>query len=150
VFIGTLSGSYDVVTFSPRVQAGIDWIRNTDFSQVEDGVHEIDGRNLFAIVQSYTTKPESEGFWEAHRKYVDVQHVISGQERFGYAPLESLTADNEYDDKRDFQKFSGPDGLFVELRGEVFVVAEPSDAHMPEIELCGCAAARKVVIKARI
>ena len=77
MFIGTLSGSYDVVTFSPRVQAGIDWIRNTDFSQVEDGVHEIDGRDLFAIVQSYTTKPESEAFWEAHRKYVDVQHVIS-------------------------------------------------------------------------
>ena len=36
-------------------------------------------------------KAESEGKLEAHRKYIDVQYVISGEELMGYAPLSNQT-----------------------------------------------------------
>ena len=48
------------------------------------GKYPIDGDNIFALVSEYKTKSEAEGKLEAHRKYIDVQYVISGEELMGY------------------------------------------------------------------
>ena len=63
----------------PGVMRGLELLRDTDFSQWEDGRHEIDGERLFVLLQSYETKLENDTP-EAHKKYIDIQYLLSGQE----------------------------------------------------------------------
>jgi YhcH/YjgK/YiaL family protein len=46
-----------------------------------DGRYEIDGDNIFAMVQSATTVEAKSKNFEAHQQYVDVQMVLQGCER---------------------------------------------------------------------
>ena len=44
----------------PGVQRGLALLRDTDFSKMEDGRHEIDGDNLFILLQSYEKKQKND------------------------------------------------------------------------------------------
>jgi YhcH/YjgK/YiaL family protein len=64
-----------------RISKALDYIINTDLINLEPGKYDIDKENIFALINEYQTKPESEGKLEAHRKYIDVQYVIDGDYR---------------------------------------------------------------------
>jgi len=70
-----------------NLSKGLDYIATTDFSTLEEGKHTIVGDEVFAILQSYNSKPETECRLEAHKKYVDIQYVIRGEEYIGVTPL---------------------------------------------------------------
>ena len=40
----------------PGVMKGLELLRDTDFSRMEDGRYEVDGDDLFFMLQSYDTK----------------------------------------------------------------------------------------------
>ena len=48
-----------------------------------------DGNRI--LVQEGVTKAKEEKLCEAHRKYLDVQYIVEGEETVGWAPLETLT-----------------------------------------------------------
>ena len=58
-------------------------LENADCGRYEYGDHYV------MILQGETRRLEGAAL-EAHRRYVDVQIVLSGAERVGYAPLSSL------------------------------------------------------------
>jgi len=136
-----------------RVSAALNYLRRTDFSSLPEGRHELDGDRLFAIVQRYPTKPPEEARWEAHRKYLDVQYVVEGVERMGYAPLApEMPIQQAYDPAKDLVFFSTAGDLF-EVGAGGFAIFAPQDVHAP-----GLAAGDppvpgevlKVVIKCRL
>ena len=45
---------------SERLQKALAYVAATDFSKVENGEYEIDGRNVFARVNTYDTEPKAE------------------------------------------------------------------------------------------
>src|SRR5688500_2302589 len=73
-----------------RLSKAFEFLRRPDLATLENGRHEIDGSNVYALVQSYNTTPREKGKFEAHRKYIDVQFVVSGDECMGYANLADL------------------------------------------------------------
>ena len=75
-----------------RLQAGFHYLQTADLTNTAPGRVEIDGDQVFALVQEYNTKPKEQGFWESHRKYIDIQYVVSGSEHMGYANLSQLDA----------------------------------------------------------
>ena len=83
----TLSNLHLYKMLSPNFERAIEYILNTRFMEMEPGKYEVDGANIFAIVNEFTTKPISECEPERHRKYADIQLIISGAEKFGYMPL---------------------------------------------------------------
>lgn len=72
---------------SQRLQTALKYIAATDFSKVANGEYEIDGRNVFARVNTYTTEPKEARRPEKHNAYIDVQFVARGSETIWYAPL---------------------------------------------------------------
>ena len=78
---------------SPRIALAFDYLRDTDFQRAATGTFEIDGQQVYAIVQDYATIDRTQGAWEAHRQYIDLQYVVSGTERIGYAHMRRLTPD---------------------------------------------------------
>jgi YhcH/YjgK/YiaL family protein len=129
----------------PRMGEAFRYLQKTDFSRIEAGRYEIDGANLFVLIQNYDPKPQANARWEAHRKYVDVQYVHSGCELFGYAPLERLNS-VAYDEAKDFHELKG-EGDFLRAPAGTFLILFPQDAHMPGIAGPGSQPVKKIVVK---
>lgn len=133
---------------SPRLERGLRYLEVMDLGQLASGQYEVAGESVFALVQEYDSKPMEEGFWEAHRKYIDVQYVVSGTEKMGYASIEGLRA-GDYDEEKDFVKLEG-EGEFLVMQAGTFVILAPQDAHMPGMAIEQPQPVKKVVVKVRI
>jgi YhcH/YjgK/YiaL family protein len=134
-----------------RFAKAFEIITDKILTQKEDGKYTVDGENIFYTVQQYTTKPLSEGNLEAHRKYIDIQFLLSGEEILGYAPLKGLTTAEVYNPEKDIAFFNTPKKITkVKLEPGLFCILFPDDAHLPCRQLAGPAEVRKVVIKIKI
>jgi len=122
-------------TVSPHFAKAIDFALSTDLASLPVGRHDIDGDNVFAIVNEYTTKPLEECDPECHRDYADIQVMITGTEKFGYAPLSGQQPSVAYDEEKDVALFSipGDDLSYIRLSPGQFIVFFPSDIHQPEV-----------------
>ena len=109
---------------------------------------DIDGDAVFANVQEYDTVPAEEKQLEAHRRYYDVQFVVSGEEVMQYAPLEGLAKVQPFDEDADFGLYCTPErpSSIVLRAGDVAVLA-PEDAHKPGCALDAPCCVRKIVVK---
>lgn len=132
----------------PRFERGLRWLADNDLERLPTQRHDISGDAVFALVQAYDSKPKDKGQWEAHRKYADIQLVVSGSEQMGWAPVTRLQA-GPYDEGRDFVPLTG-EGLFLEMAAGVFMVLMPQDAHMPGMAIEAPSPVRKVVVKVRL
>jgi len=128
------------------IRMALEYLAKTDFAGMAPGRYDIDGNNVYALVQQYETKPREKGVWEAHRRYIDVQFVAAGIETMGYAPLGGLTVTQPYSTDKDCVLLAG-DGDFLTVRAGVFVIFFPQDAHMPCLACAAPAPVRKVVVK---
>ena len=72
----------------------------------------------------------TQGTWEAHRKYIDVQFVAAGVEEMGYANVKTLTIKKSYDERDDYSLFDGA-GSFVTIPTGSFTFFFPEDGHIP-------------------
>ena len=131
---------------SPRIATALDYVASHDFAKMADGRHDIEGDHMFALVQRYSSKPLSEGRWEAHKKYIDLQLVVSGTEQIGYVSIDQLTAE-PYDAERDLTWLSGTAGEWITLPAGHFMLLWPGDAHMPQIAAGASSEVLKVVVK---
>ncbi len=147
MIIDQLANSSLYLGVHKRLAVAFDYLRKTDLAKVEPGTYEIDGRKIYAMVQQYETKIREKGRWEAHRKYIDVQYVHKGQERFGYATLQELKA-GMYEETKDFLPLEGGGkGDFFVVREGTFVVLLPQDGHMPGIAVSTPQPVKKFVVK---
>ena len=131
-----------------RIQSALRFLMENNLEELSPGRHTIEEEHVFAMVESYQTKSMEAGFWEAHIKHLDVQCVLSGEERLGYAPISALSA-GPYDDEKDFYKLEGS-GDFITLRPGMFAILKPQDAHMPGIAIRESHQVKKMVIKVRL
>ena len=131
-----------------KIKTSLHYLKNTDLLNLENGRYEIDGDNIFMIIQDYQSKPENEGKWEAHRKYTDIQYIIKGSERLGYLNINEFTPDTSYNDEKDII-FGIGNGTFVTAKAGDFVIFTPQDAHMPGICVKEPEYVKKAVVKVK-
>lgn len=138
---------------SPGIQKALDFLRQTIGKDLPNGRIEIDGANVYALVQSYLTKPElAHPRFEAHRKYIDLQFVVAGKELLGWAPLEKMAATEAYDPTKDVQHgtVATEEAAFVPIAAGRMVVIYPCDAHAPGLVAGQPAPVKKIVIKVAV
>jgi len=140
-----LSLSHRYRSLGPRFVKAFDYAKVTDFAAMPDGTYPVEGDEVRALVQRYTTKPASEGRWEAHRAHIDLQMVVTGEESVGVAPIGRLVAE-PYNAERDLLWLTG-EGDRVTLRPGEFVLLWPEDGHMPSMAIDAPVPVLKVVFK---
>ena len=116
------------------------------------GKYEVDGENLFYMVQEYETFPLEEGQLEIHRKYMDIQFVASGTECIGVAPLAGLIEETPYDGENDaaLYKFEPLMSKLILKQGS-FAIFWPNEPHMPGRRIGDTAQkVKKIVVKVRM
>lgn len=116
---------------NPNFKKAFDWVMKTDLAKLELGKVEIDGEKVFALVQKYKTQAVSEKFFEAHRKYIDIQIIVNGAEKMDCADTSLLSELKPYDESRDFQELDGKTIETVDLVPNIACVLFPEDAHKP-------------------
>ncbi len=131
-----------------RVYTALKMLKETDFSVLEAGRHEFDGDNIYFMVQNYTTRVGST-ISEAHKKYIDIQFMVSGKEIVGVAPIENCGKPTEEKPENDYCLYEC-DTQPVKITDGEFVVLFPSDVHLP-----GCADSipmdvKKIVVKVKV
>ena len=131
-----------------RLQAGFNYLQQTDLSAVPAGTVQIDGDRVFAMIQEYNTKPRAQGFWESHRKYIDIQYVVSGVEQMGYVNIAQVS-NGAYDADKDLIMHEGS-GSFILLPAGMFTLLFPNDVHMPQIAVDNPHPVKKVVVKVAV
>ena len=101
----------------------------------EEKKYPLLGADLFAIVMSYETCGPETAEIEAHRKYLDIQMVITGEEGIGWRQADELEIDTPYDAVKDAELYKHPkQGLLrVDLFPGNFMALFPNDAHMPSL-----------------
>ncbi len=114
----------------------------------EETKYEIQGDDVYAIIASYNTK-ESHKF-ETHKKYVDIQCLLEGQEVVESTALNGLTVDTPYDPEKDVELYVKADSrtTISYLMPGIFIAFFPHDAHMPGVSVGGSPSfVKKVVVK---
>jgi YhcH/YjgK/YiaL family protein len=124
------------------------FLQDTDLKTLSAGRHEIDGDNVYAMVTEAPTKDLDSTKFESHRKYIDVQYVIDGEEKIAVEPVEGATVTVPYDDTKDIAHYSGEGKTYTATPGTFFIFF-PTDAHRPSITPGGNKTDKKLVIKVR-
>lgn len=129
-------------------QKAFDFLGRPDLADLEAGTYEIDGKDVYALVQKQITKPVAEKRPEAHNNYIDIQFLICGEEKQGYAlrtPDLEITEAREAKDTYFFAEVPGEQ--FVSLKGGEFTVYFSGDVHRPNCAAGESMEISKVVVK---
>ena len=90
------------------------------------------GGGAFALEQVYRTKTRPEGFFESHRKFIDVQVIFEGQERMEVVDVSRVEVRETYREERDLVVYEDCAGASVwTLTAGDAAVFFPADVHMP-------------------
>lgn len=125
-----------------------EFLARTDLSALPLGRTAVDGDDVYVQVAEAETRPPEQVRFEAHRRYIDIQIVVRGQESIALAPAATLTTVEAYDAAKDIEFFAPPrESSTIALRPGEFVVFVPGDGHRPGLHLDGPHLTRKAVAK---
>lgn len=147
MILDTLQNAHLYHGLGPKFIKAFEYLAQTDFNALEKGKYEIEGKDIFAIVNEYDTVDPSGERMEAHRKYIDIQYIVSGAELIGHDLLLQKTPSQPYDEPTDFMLFAEEPAFFTKLEQDQFAVFFPSDLHMPNLRIDQPIRVKKVVIK---
>jgi biofilm protein TabA len=159
MILDTLTNSARYETLFPNLKAGFDFLRAHANSALAAGRHEVDGDRVYAMVAKYDTRAAEDAEPEAHRKYIDIQYMISGRERILWTPLDETAAPTkDYDGDRDIIFFArNARSRPFELAAGHFCLLFPADGHQPGVNAEaapgtteGPQPVHKVIVKVRV
>ena len=133
MILDSLKNKAQYAALHPRFQVVFDFIDNNDVASLPCGRHDIDGDNIFVMVQELDLREVSAARLELHRKYIDIQLLLSGpNEIFGWSEKKDcLTAETEFDEQKDIQLFTDIPQCFYSVGEGQFSILFPEDGHAP-------------------
>lgn len=132
-----------------RIAKALNYLQNTDFSDLKNGKHEIDGDAVFSLINEYDTKNNDDNLLESHLKYIDVQYVAEGIEQIGITSFTNQKTFKSYDNADDYMLFKEPYNLITLNKG-MFAIFFPDDLHMPGLNAGKISKVKKVVVKVKL
>ncbi len=125
-----------------------EFLARPDLASLAAGKHEIAGQRVFAIVAHDAGKGHDRARLEFHRRYIDIQYVVSGVEQIGWRKLSTCGATPaSLDDAKDIGFCDDRPDTWLTLPPNHFAILYPHDAHAP---LAGEGPVHKVVVKVAV
>ncbi len=148
MIIATLAEASKYTPCSPSLEVGFDFLRRHDLAELPSGRHEIDGERVFAIVAREMGRGKADSPLEFHRRYLDIQYVVSGTEIIGWQPASRCRfPTGDFDSERDLGFFSDSPATWCVLKPGDFAIFFPEDAHAP---LAATGPIHKIVVKVAV
>ena len=129
-------------------QQALQYIADTDLSELENGKHLLDGDNLFVNFVDSQMKTPEQARLEVHDKYIDIQVPLSKDESFGVKPRkECVEPDGEFNTEKDILFYKDKDWTTVTVKVGEAITFDPDTAHAP---LIGEGTIHKVIFKVKV
>lgn len=128
----------------PFLKQAFDFLQNNDLNVMPEKKYIINDKIYAIIENSYPKKVEDQKL-EAHKKYIDLQYIISGEDIIGWNTIyhcKDIYID--YNNEKDIMFFNDIPVLIFTLKAGNFAFFFNEDAHSP---LCGEKTVKKCIIK---
>lgn len=114
------------------------------------GCYELQGDNIFMNVMQFVTQSPEQKKAELHQQYIDIQMLLSGEERILFGMTDSARHCEEMHIEDDYQLCSQiADEQAMVLKPGKFVIFMPGEPHKPGCVVQTPMDIKKVVIKVR-
>lgn len=130
-----------------RFELAFDYLENNNFLEMEAGKDSILGDEVFALINNYETQAEENCILEAHKKYIDLQFMVAGEEQFGYDSLINQVPSKSYDSENDYALYKSEKLSYINFTPNMFAIFYPTDLHMPGIISGVKESIKKIVVK---
>lgn len=136
----------------PLLKKVEEFVADFNHKKLSDGTYEIDGKRVFAMIQSYRTKQQTqEMMFEAHKKYIDLQYIVNGIEKIRWAKLDKVDlVEERYSSGGDIAFYEGDAMFDFTLTKGTFLLLYPEDAHLPGLSAQKDINVRKIVFKIQV
>jgi YhcH/YjgK/YiaL family protein len=131
----------------PLFADAFSFLENPDLANYDPGKFVLIEDKLIAIIAHESGRVMSAGKLEAHRQYIDIQYLISGDESMGWASTSLCEPMGTYDATRDLLFFKNTPTTQIKLLPDMFTIFYPHDAHLP---LVGNGPIKKVILKVAV
>lgn len=132
----------------PRLKRAFELIAATDWTRMEPGIHELEGRDIYVNVMERELKQKADAKLEVHDAYIDIQVLVAGtEETFGWSERCDLKQPRgAFDAGKDILFYDDEPQTYYTLRPGQFTVLFPEDGHAPMV---GTGTVRKIIVKVR-
>ena len=143
---------YNMEKLPKIIEKVLHHLANTNFMEKEAGKYQLDGDNVFVMVQDLRTKAKSEMRLEAHDAYLDIQYIVKGEELFGFCRRNSSeVVEEDLLVERDIIFFKNSfNEMDIIVREGQFIIFYPNDLHRPCCYVNEPKDIRKVVVKVKV
>jgi biofilm protein TabA len=133
----------------PLFERAFRYLADTDLRALAPGRHPVDGDRLYLSIDHKPGRGRDGARLEAHRRYIDIQYTIEGDEEIGWMPLAQCGSPDVagYDETRDIAFFDGRPATWLAVPTGTFVVFFPEDGHAP---LAGRGLLKKAIMKVAV
>jgi biofilm protein TabA len=148
MILDTLKSADRYAGLHPGFAAAFEFLRRRDSASLPVGKRDVRGSQVYASVSEERGRGPGGAKLEAHRKYIDIQYVVSGIELIGWQNLADCGASGEgYSLEKDIEFFTARPDVWVRVSPGSFAIFFPEDAHAP---LAGDGPIHKVVMKVAV
>jgi len=148
MIVDYLENAHTYMKTHPRFPEAFDFLSRQDLAELPDGKHEISGDQIFAMVSNRNGISRDDAKLEAHRKFIDIQYVLSGTEDMGWKNKSRCSkSEKNYDSESDAEFFRDRSDCWITVKPGSFAAFFPQDAHAP---LVSSGKLHKVVVKVAV
>ncbi len=130
MIVDTLDNLEKYVALNPLFADVATFMKEHPFAELEDGKHLIQGKDLFLNLSTITPKTEEQANLEWHRRMIDIQIPIDGEEIYGYTPVVDLP-EIEFNEEKDVAKLHQKAQAYVRVEPGQMAIFFPQDGHAP-------------------
>ena len=143
--LDSLSNAARYEAHHPGFARAFAFLAEPDLATLPPGRHEIDGDRVFVLIDHREGRGNDGARLEAHRRYIDIQYTIDGQEEIGFAPLAVCRKPSgTFDEEKDIIFFDDRPMTWLAVPAGQFAIFFPHDAHAP---LAGTGPLKKAIVK---
>lgn len=134
----------------PVLQQALTLAVAANLQEKTPGRYELQGDNIFMNVMQFATQSPEQKKAELHREYIDIQVLLSGEERILFGMTDSARQCEEMHVEDDYQLCSQiADEQAMVLKPGRFVIFMPGEPHKPGCVVQAPMDIKKVVSKVR-
>ncbi len=134
---------------STDIYTGLLFLKQAN-ADIENGTYLLNSR-VKIIVSEYETKKVNEYGYEAHKRFVDIQYVLNGEEKVCCLPIEKLKETKVYSEEIDAAFYVADNKPQEMVIGNgYFAIYHSQDGHMPQLCVDEPQLVKKVVVKVEI
>jgi YhcH/YjgK/YiaL family protein len=132
----------------PRFRVIADAIASRNLAALLPNRYEIDGPRLYLSVDENEGRGRARARLESHRRYIDIQVTLAGDEEIGWRPVsECYGPTAAFDQQRDIQFYEDVPHTWLAVPPGFFAIFFPHDAHAP---LAGAGRLKKAIFKIEV